>query len=44
MNNVTKKLECLFAWSDFYKQNQRWDDWAKAQQQIDEFKRKHNIK
>jgi len=44
MNDLQKQLECLFAWADFYKQNQRWEDWAKTQQQIDDFRRKHKLK
>lgn len=44
MNNIQKKLECLYAWSDFYKQNQRWEDWAKTQQQISDFKTEHGFR
>lgn len=40
---IIKQLECLYAWSTFYKQNERWDDWAKCQGQIDEFKAKHEL-
>lgn len=43
MKEVMKQLECLYSWSDFYKQNQRFSEWAKTQEQIDEFKRKHNL-
>lgn len=38
-----KRLQSLYAWADFYKQNQRHNDWAKTQDQIDNFKEKHNL-
>ena len=40
---VIKQLQSLFAWADFYKQNERFADWAKCQEQIDNFKEKHNL-
>lgn len=38
-----KQLECLYSWADFYKQNQRWNEWAKAQEQIEDYKQKHKL-
>ena len=40
---IQKQLENLFSWADFYKQNQRWTEWAKTQDQIDAFKNKHGL-
>jgi hypothetical protein len=35
---MKKQLECLFAWSEFYAANQRWEDYDKCQNQIEELK------
>ena len=34
-----KQLECLYAWSEFYDQNNRPADFHKTERQIAEFKR-----
>jgi len=40
---LRKELECLFAWSQFYAENQQWDSFEKAQRQIEAFKDKYEI-
>lgn len=40
---VRKQLESLYAWADFYAQNNQWASYEKCQRQIEEFKIKHNI-
>ena len=40
---MKKQLESLYAWSEFYKQNQRYTDLEKCNKQIKEFKTKNNI-
>lgn len=35
---IVKKLQELYSWLDFYKQNQRFSDIEKTQNQIKEFK------
>jgi hypothetical protein len=40
---MKKQLEYLYAWSDFYKQNQRYTDLEKCNKQIKEFKSKNNL-
>jgi hypothetical protein len=40
---MKKQLESLYAWSEFYKQNQRYTDLEKVTKQIKEFKTKNNL-
>ena len=40
---MKKQLECLYAWSEFYKVNQKHADQEKIQKQITEFKEKHKL-
>jgi hypothetical protein len=40
---VIKKLQELFSWSEFYSKNQRWDDYNKCELQVIEFKNKHKL-
>lgn len=40
---MKKQLESLYAWADFYKQNQRYSDLEKCNKQIKEFKTKNNL-
>lgn len=40
---VVKKLQKLYSWLDFYKQNQRFQDIEKTQNQIKEFKISNNL-
>jgi hypothetical protein len=40
---MRKKLEGLYAWSEFYRTNMRVSDLERVQVQIKEFKVKHNL-
>ena len=38
-----KRLQNLFSWSELYSVNQNWDSYNKCENQIIEFKQKHNL-
>ncbi len=40
---MKKKLESLYAWSEFYRTNMRVNDLELVQKQIKEFKIKHKL-
>ena len=40
---IIKKLQELYSWSEFYKENQRFLDFEKTQNQIKEFKKSNNL-
>jgi hypothetical protein len=44
MNLEKKKLQMLYAWSDFYVKNEQHEASYKVQEQIKDYKLKHNIK
>lgn len=41
--NITKELQCLYAWAEFYRQNCQWWNYFTTQEQILDFKEKHGI-
>lgn len=40
---ILKQLQNLFSWAEFYSKNQQWDSYAKCDQQILEYKLKHDL-
>ena len=44
MNKVKKKLQELYAWSDFYVKNEQHESSYKVQEQIKDYKLNNNIK
>lgn len=35
---MQKQIECLYAWAEFYAKNERWDDYNKCQDQINDLR------
>lgn len=42
--NAVKKLQELYCWSTFYKENQRENDFEKVRQEIKQHKEKYNLR
>lgn len=43
MKKIFKELQNLYSWSEFYQKNERFADAEKTKNQINEFKKKHNL-